>query len=277
MPAKIIIAGEGGQGVQTIAKILSKTAQKSGKKVSYLPSFGVEQRGGVTLSFIQLSDREISYPRFSKANIILAMCGRAIPVVKQYVNDNTLFIYDRAEISNKSLEKIKNEVKNFIAIDAKKIASEKFSTKVTNMILLGVLSNQFKDISFTSFQNGITDELQNKITKDSTLKDLNFNAFREGVNLAESYDFNNEKFEGKQDTELVNEFENTERKWTRFPQYCKGCLLCVVVCPVKAITLSSDLNFLGNPMPKVDIDKCIGCGKCQNICPDAAIKVEKKT
>ena len=44
---KIVLAGEGGQGVQSIAKILVEAGYEAGKEVLYIPNFGVEQRGGV--------------------------------------------------------------------------------------------------------------------------------------------------------------------------------------------------------------------------------------
>ena len=37
----IIFSGEGGQGVQTIAKIFTSAAFKSNMGVAYMPSFGV--------------------------------------------------------------------------------------------------------------------------------------------------------------------------------------------------------------------------------------------
>ena len=111
MSVKIILAGEGGQGVQTIAKIIAKTAKKSGKNVTYLPSFGVEQRGGVSISFIQIGADPILYPRFAKANIIVAFSNRSIVAIKDYIEENALLIYDCSEISQKNLEKIKHQVK----------------------------------------------------------------------------------------------------------------------------------------------------------------------
>jgi len=38
---KILIAGEGGQGVQTISKILTETAYHKGLEVSFVPNYGV--------------------------------------------------------------------------------------------------------------------------------------------------------------------------------------------------------------------------------------------
>ena len=46
---KIVLAGEGGQGVQSIAKILVEAGYEAGKQVLYIPNFGVEQRGGVSV------------------------------------------------------------------------------------------------------------------------------------------------------------------------------------------------------------------------------------
>ena len=41
---KIALAGEGGQGVQSIAEILAEAANEQGKQALYIPNFGVEQR-----------------------------------------------------------------------------------------------------------------------------------------------------------------------------------------------------------------------------------------
>lgn len=37
---KIVLAGEGGQGVQSIAKILVEAGYEAGKQVLYIPNFG---------------------------------------------------------------------------------------------------------------------------------------------------------------------------------------------------------------------------------------------
>ena len=56
---------------------------------------------------------------------------------------------------------------------------------------------------------------------------------------------------------------------------CKGCGLCVIVCPKKIIELdSSRINEMGyKPAAVKDMEACIGCAMCANMCPDAAIEV----
>lgn len=57
---------------------------------------------------------------------------------------------------------------------------------------------------------------------------------------------------------------------------CKGCELCVSVCPKHVLKLSeSKINQSGyNPAEQVGED-CIACLSCAKMCPDSAITVEK--
>ncbi len=58
---------------------------------------------------------------------------------------------------------------------------------------------------------------------------------------------------------------------------CKGCELCVSVCPKKIISLNKNtINQKGyNPAYVTDQDECIACGNCAIMCPDSVIKVER--
>ncbi|MFA5252590.1 MAG: ferredoxin family protein [Phycisphaerae bacterium] len=57
---------------------------------------------------------------------------------------------------------------------------------------------------------------------------------------------------------------------------CKGCGLCVTVCPNGGIIISKQSNKSGYfPAQKNDLD-CSGCAVCAIICPDAAIEVYRE-
>lgn len=60
-------------------------------------------------------------------------------------------------------------------------------------------------------------------------------------------------------------------------RYCKGCALCVSVCPVQIIELDKDtINDKGyHPARLTDEEKCTGCTSCALMCPDVAITVER--
>lgn len=58
---------------------------------------------------------------------------------------------------------------------------------------------------------------------------------------------------------------NTER--------CKGCGLCVMVCPKGGIIISKQSNKSGYFPAEANNTDCTGCAVCAIICPDAAIEV----
>ena len=62
MTEEIIIAGFGGQGVLSMGKILAYSGLMEDKEVSWMPSYGPEQRGGTANVTVILSDNRISSP-----------------------------------------------------------------------------------------------------------------------------------------------------------------------------------------------------------------------
>jgi 2-oxoglutarate ferredoxin oxidoreductase subunit delta len=59
-------------------------------------------------------------------------------------------------------------------------------------------------------------------------------------------------------------------------EMCKGCGLCVAVCPKKVLELSEDVNAMGYfPVYQARPDKCIYCTTCCIMCPDVAITINK--
>ena len=60
------------------------------------------------------------------------------------------------------------------------------------------------------------------------------------------------------------------------PERCKGCGLCIEVCPKNSITISSKTNNMGYFFAKPCGDGCTGCAVCALICPDAAIEVHRE-
>ncbi len=59
---------------------------------------------------------------------------------------------------------------------------------------------------------------------------------------------------------------NTER--------CKGCELCVDLCPQNVIRLSEKVNSKGYHYAYMeDPEKCTACTNCAIVCPDGVISV----
>ncbi|HSK69770.1 MAG TPA: 4Fe-4S dicluster domain-containing protein [Candidatus Limnocylindria bacterium] len=58
---------------------------------------------------------------------------------------------------------------------------------------------------------------------------------------------------------------------------CKGCGLCVSVCPKNILWLDEKTtNVKGyHPSGITDQGKCIACGNCARVCPDSVITVTR--
>jgi len=54
---------------------------------------------------------------------------------------------------------------------------------------------------------------------------------------------------------------------------CKGCYLCIDVCPKKCIEKSDTFSKSGYYPAKYKGSDCIACLSCSKICPDMAINV----
>ncbi len=58
---------------------------------------------------------------------------------------------------------------------------------------------------------------------------------------------------------------------------CKGCGLCLAVCPKKNLRVGEELNAKGIcAVVAIDENNCTGCGMCYVMCPDAAIEIENE-
>jgi 2-oxoglutarate ferredoxin oxidoreductase subunit delta len=73
-----------------------------------------------------------------------------------------------------------------------------------------------------------------------------------------------------QAAEKVEYTENQKVRIGIIPRFCKGCEICVKLCPTQVLGMDMFLVRV------VDIDKCNACMACELRCPDFAIFVEKK-
>lgn len=53
-------------------------------------------------------------------------------------------------------------------------------------------------------------------------------------------------------------------------KWCKGCGLCIAICPKKVLELDSRVKC-----EPVRMEDCIGCRQCDNVCPDFAVTVKE--
>lgn len=59
-------------------------------------------------------------------------------------------------------------------------------------------------------------------------------------------------------------------------ELCKGCRLCVGVCPRKAIVPLTTVNKKGYEIIRIDEEACIGCGMCYKCAQTTCLPLSKR-
>jgi len=180
---KIALAGEGGQGVQSVAQIMTNAANDAGKEALYIPNFGVEQRGGVSIAFCQISDEQIGAPKFEKGDIVIALSDRAVVRCQQYVGPETIFVYE-ASIEGVD-EFLPQNAKRVLAIPALKTANDELHPRVFNVIILGATLKATGILSLEDARKALELKLGYKFEQNPKLRELNFKALERGAEIIE--------------------------------------------------------------------------------------------
>jgi 2-oxoglutarate ferredoxin oxidoreductase subunit delta len=59
---------------------------------------------------------------------------------------------------------------------------------------------------------------------------------------------------------------------------CKGCGLCMAVCPKKVLEISEEVNTKGYfPVYQAHPENCVFCATCCIMCPDVALTITEAT
>jgi 2-oxoglutarate ferredoxin oxidoreductase subunit gamma len=135
MKEEIIIAGFGGQGVLSMGKILAYSGLMEGKEVSWMPSYGPEQRGGTANVTVILSDDPISSPILNAYDIAIILNQPSMDKFESKVKPGGVLIYDGYGIHSE----VKRKDIRVFRVDAMDAATEMKNEKAFNMIILGGL------------------------------------------------------------------------------------------------------------------------------------------
>ncbi len=135
MKHEIIIAGFGGQGVLSMGKILAYSGLMEDKEVTWLPSYGPEQRGGTANVTVIISDERISSPVLNEYDIVVVLNQQSLDRFESKVKRGGTLIYDSYGIHRPP---VRDDIEVY-RIDAMEATFELGNSKSYNMIVLGAL------------------------------------------------------------------------------------------------------------------------------------------
>lgn len=134
MEKSLIIAGFGGQGVMVSGQLIGYSiTETTDSHVTFLPSYGAEQRGGTANCFVVISDEEVGSPKPYPADYVMAL------------NDPSLVKFEDSAVSggviflNSSVvtARVARTDVSVVGVPANDIAVELGSAKVANLVMVG--------------------------------------------------------------------------------------------------------------------------------------------
>ena len=181
MKEEIIIAGFGGQGVLSMGKILAYSGLMENKEVSWMPSYGPEQRGGTANVTVILSDERISSPVLNTFDIAIILNQPSLDKFESKVKPGGILIYDGYGI----IEPPTRKDIHVYRIDAMDEANERKMAKTFNMIVLGGLLKIRPIVSIESVVKALRKTLPER---HHNLIPMNEEAIRIGMNIIKKMD-----------------------------------------------------------------------------------------
>jgi 2-oxoglutarate ferredoxin oxidoreductase subunit gamma len=174
---EMIIAGFGGQGILYMGQMLSYAANDLGKKVSWLPSYGPEMRGGTANCMVCISDEDINSPLVLEPDVLVAMNKPSLVRFEKTVKPGGTLVLNRDMID---IEPTRGDT-DVYWIPADAIASELGNPKIANMVALGALIGALDIVTLEQAVNTVG--VNTPASKADTLS-INLEALRRGCNIA---------------------------------------------------------------------------------------------
>ena len=155
MLTKTIISGFGGQGVLSIGSTLATAAMLEGKYVTFLPSYGVEVRGGTANCTVAVSDEEIASPVASAPEFVVAMNQPSFVRFQGVLQSGGLLCANSSLVNTESA---RSDIE-ILAVPTSELAEKLGSIKVANMIMLGALVRASSMISYDAMVENLAEIL----------------------------------------------------------------------------------------------------------------------
>lgn len=176
MKEEIIIAGFGGQGVLSMGKILAYSGLMEDKEVTWMPSYGPEQRGGTANVTVILSDAKISSPVLDSFDSAVILNQQSLDKFESKVKPGGILIYDSYGIHKPPT---RTDI-TIYKVDAMEATFEMNNAKSYNMIILGALLKVKPIVTIESVLKGLKKTLPER---HHHLIALNEQALEKGMTL----------------------------------------------------------------------------------------------
>ncbi|VAW07105.1 Indolepyruvate oxidoreductase subunit IorB / 2-oxoglutarate/2-oxoacid ferredoxin oxidoreductase, delta subunit, ferredoxin-like 4Fe-4S binding protein [hydrothermal vent metagenome] len=276
----VLIVGVGGQGVIMVSKVLARICQNLGYQVKQSEVHGMAKRGGVVFSHVRFG-KEVWSPTIpaGKADVLIALeWAEGLRWMNFLRPDSGIFIADTKRIvppfacrsrvlgadigySKDTPKDVREKIAEAFALDATEMARKAGNEQAANTLLLGALSTAL------TFPDQAWKDVIAEMVPPKTIE-VNLKVFDQGQRWIDG-SRKGEPVEGAAFVPLVQPEKNNVRTTLEIvEEWCKGCDICVKMCPERCLVLNK------NQVAELeDPEKCTGCHICEWLCPDFAISL----
>lgn len=176
MKQEIIAAGFGGQGVLSMGKILAYAALIDDLEVTWMPSYGPEQRGGTANVTVVISDKPISSPVLDMYDTAVILNQQSLDKFEPKVKPGGILLYDPYGIHRPPT---RTDITVY-EVPAMEATFELKNSKSYNMVILGALLKATPIVDIESVMTGLKKALPER---HHHLLPLNREAIMRGMQL----------------------------------------------------------------------------------------------
>ena len=152
MNKNCLLCGVGGQGVVLASKLIAYAAMERGLQVRTSETIGMSQRGGSVVTHVRMEET-VHSPMIPKGSADVIMAFEPAEAVRNlsYLKEEGVMVVDKKAVKpvtatlsqsnydgQEALAYLKRKVKNLYIIDGDAVCEEAGSSKVLNVVLLGV-------------------------------------------------------------------------------------------------------------------------------------------
>lgn len=152
MGKNCLLCGVGGQGVVLASKLIAYAAMEKGLNVRTSETIGMSQRGGSVVTHVRMGET-VHSPMIPKGTADVIMAFEPAEAVRNlsYLKEDGVMVVDKKAVKpvtatlmqsnydgQEALEYLQKKVKNLYIIDGDALCEQAGSSKVLNVVLLGV-------------------------------------------------------------------------------------------------------------------------------------------
>jgi 2-oxoglutarate ferredoxin oxidoreductase subunit gamma len=129
----VIMSGFGGQGILLMGQLLCYAGMHEGLKVTWMPSYGPEMRGGTANCTVMLSSSRVGSPVTQHPSSLVAMNKASLQKFETTIQAGGFLVINSSLVDRDS----RRSDLTVVRVPANKIAEEAGTLQVTNMAALG--------------------------------------------------------------------------------------------------------------------------------------------